>query len=48
MTGGQDATGALPVPRGGHASWSPRASSEVIITTDEPRKYRGVTLPART
>jgi indolepyruvate ferredoxin oxidoreductase len=47
MTGGQDATGALGV-REIATKLVAEGVKELIITTDEPRKYRGVTLPART
>ncbi len=41
MTGGQDATGLLPVP--GRRRQAPRRGvKEIIITTDDPGKYRGV------
>jgi len=44
MTGGQDATGALPIP-----ALTQRLAAEgikkIVITTDDPDKYRGVTLP---
>ena len=44
MTGGQDATGLLPVPAVATKLLS-EGVAEVVITTDEPRKYRGVALP---
>ena len=44
MTGGQDATGAMPIPQ--LASWlQAEGVSRVLITTDDREKYRGVTLP---
>jgi indolepyruvate ferredoxin oxidoreductase len=47
MTGGQDATGLLPVPQVA-AKLIAEGAKEVIITTDDTKKYSGVTLPART
>jgi indolepyruvate ferredoxin oxidoreductase len=44
MTGGQDATGLLPVPAVASKLLS-EGVKEVVITTDEPGKYRGVPLP---
>ncbi|HEY8093599.1 MAG TPA: indolepyruvate ferredoxin oxidoreductase family protein, partial [Acidimicrobiales bacterium] len=44
MTGGQDATGLLPVPAVASKLLS-EGVKEVIITTDDPRKYRGTSLP---
>jgi indolepyruvate ferredoxin oxidoreductase len=45
MTGGQDAAGALPIP-----ALTRRLEAEgvkrIIITTDAPDKYKGVTIPA--
>ena len=46
MTGGQDATGLLPVPRLA-AKLVLEGVQQVIITTDDPGTYRGVQLPAR-
>ncbi|HEX5504212.1 MAG TPA: indolepyruvate ferredoxin oxidoreductase family protein, partial [Thermomicrobiales bacterium] len=47
MTGGQDAIGALPIP-----ALTERLAVEgvrrIIITTEEPDRYRGVRLPANT
>jgi indolepyruvate ferredoxin oxidoreductase len=45
MTGGQDATGQLPVP---HVARKLMAEGvkEIIITTDEPERYKGVQLVA--
>ena len=45
MTGGQDATGVLAVPKVA-AKLVAEGASRVVITTDEPRNYRGVRLPA--
>jgi indolepyruvate ferredoxin oxidoreductase len=47
MTGGQDATGLLPVPQVA-AKLIAEGAKEVIITTDDTAKYSGMTLPART
>jgi indolepyruvate ferredoxin oxidoreductase len=47
MTGGQDATGQLPVPQVA-TKLIADGVKEVIITTDEPSRYRRVALPART
>ena len=44
MTGGQDATGLLPVPAVA-AKLLREGVKEVVITTDDPGKYRGVALP---
>ena len=44
MTGGQDATGLRPVPDIATKLLS-EGVKEVIITTDDPGKYRGTTLP---
>ena len=44
MTGGQDATGLLPVPQVARKLMA-EGVKEVIITTDEPAKYKGVRLP---
>jgi indolepyruvate ferredoxin oxidoreductase len=44
MTGGQDAAGAMPVPR--LASWLlAEGVTKVIVTTDETDKYRGISMP---
>ena len=43
MTGGQDATGLLPVPQVA-AKLMAEGVKEIIITTDEPEKYKGVSL----
>ena len=43
MTGGQDATGLLPVPQVA-AKLMAEGVKEVVITTDEPEKYKGVSL----
>ena len=48
MTGGQDATGLPAGAPGGHASSWPKGVREVIITTEDLGRYRGVKLPART
>jgi indolepyruvate ferredoxin oxidoreductase len=47
MTGGQDATGLLPVHQVA-AKLVAEGAKEIIITTDDTSKYSGVTLPART
>ena len=47
MTGGQDATGLLGVPAIA-TKLVAEGAKEVIITTDDPGKYHGVTLPPRT
>jgi indolepyruvate ferredoxin oxidoreductase len=47
MTGGQDATGLLPVPQVA-TKLIADGVREIIITTDDPAKYRRVGLPART
>ena len=45
MTGGQDAAGAMPVPK--LAGWLQHEGvTRVIVTTDEPDKYDGIDLPA--
>jgi indolepyruvate ferredoxin oxidoreductase len=44
MTGGQDAAGLLPVPQL-TAKLLAEGVREVVITTDEPEKYRRVRLP---
>ena len=44
MTGGQDATGLLPVPDVA-GKLLHEGVKEIIITTDDPRKYRGVSVP---
>jgi indolepyruvate ferredoxin oxidoreductase len=44
MTGGQDAVGAMPVPRL-VASLLAEGVARVLITADEPERYRGVKLP---
>ena len=43
MTGGQDATGMLPVPQVA-AKLMAEGVKEIIITTDEVEKYKGVSL----
>ncbi len=43
MTGGQDATGQLPVPQV-VAKLRAEGVKQIIITTDDPDKYRGVSL----
>ncbi len=45
MTGGQDATGVLPVPQVA-AKLMAEGVKQVIITTDDTAKYKGVKLPA--
>jgi indolepyruvate ferredoxin oxidoreductase len=47
MTGGQDATGQLPVPALA-SKLVAEGVKEIIITTDDTSKYSGVSLPART
>jgi indolepyruvate ferredoxin oxidoreductase len=47
MTGGQDATGLLPVPQVA-TKLIADGVREIIITTDDPAKYRRAGLPART
>ncbi len=47
MTGGQDATGMLPVPNVA-TKLRNEGVVEVIITTDDPGKYKGVSLPTAT
>jgi indolepyruvate ferredoxin oxidoreductase len=44
MTGGQDAAGVLPVPDVARKLLS-EGVKDIIITTDEPEKYRDVSLP---
>ncbi|HET9015714.1 MAG TPA: indolepyruvate ferredoxin oxidoreductase family protein [Thermomicrobiaceae bacterium] len=44
MTGGQDAAGALPVPALAR-QLAAGGVKKIVITTDEPGKYRGVALP---
>ena len=44
MTGGQDATGLLPVPAVAGKLLA-EGVKEVVITTDDPGKYRGISLP---
>ncbi len=44
MTGGQDATGLLPVPDVA-GKLLHEGVKEIIITTDDPGKYRGVSVP---
>ncbi|MEM9564133.1 MAG: indolepyruvate ferredoxin oxidoreductase family protein, partial [Actinomycetota bacterium] len=45
MTGGQDAAGAMPVPK--LASWLlAEGVSRVIVTTDETDRYKGVSMPS--
>jgi indolepyruvate ferredoxin oxidoreductase len=47
MTGGQDAAGALPIPD--LTRWlESEGVKRTIITTDQPAKYRGVTLAGNT
>jgi indolepyruvate ferredoxin oxidoreductase len=43
MTGGQDATGMIPVPQVARKLMA-EGVKEIIITTDEPEKYKGVKL----
>jgi indolepyruvate ferredoxin oxidoreductase len=43
MTGGQDATGLIPVPQLA-AKLMEEGVKEVVVTTDEPDRYRGVKL----
>jgi indolepyruvate ferredoxin oxidoreductase len=43
MTGGQDATGILPVPQVA-AKLIAEGVKEVVITTDDPAKYKGISL----
>ena len=47
MTGGQDATGLLTVLQVAEKLVA-EGVTEVVITTDEPEKYKGVTLPRNT
>ncbi len=45
MTGGQDAAGAMPVPR--LASWLlAEGVSRVIVTTEDTDRYRGIRMPS--
>ncbi len=44
MTGGQDATGQIPVPQLA-AKLMAEGVKEVVVTTDEPDRYDGVSLP---
>lgn len=46
MTGGQDAAGLLPVPQVA-AKLIAEGVKEIVITTDEPEKYKGVRLAER-
>jgi indolepyruvate ferredoxin oxidoreductase len=47
MTGGQAIEGSLPVPALTHLL-AVEGAKEIVVTTDEPQRYRGVTLGART
>jgi indolepyruvate ferredoxin oxidoreductase len=47
MTGGQDATGQLPVPQIA-TKLIAEGVRRIVITSEDPGRYRGVGLPART